>query len=139
MAWNGTNGLCGNDATPLGLGIEGTQFGISPPRVAALPQPWASRQNPVGIPGTAKQFAGVVRTAMPEHLAEQTEEMLKNPYNLEFGGAGRRLPQRGCVRQPGVAAWPLPRGAITHGINPNGVVSGDGGLYAAPGKREKRS
>ena len=59
-AWNGTSGLCGNDITPLGLGI-----GDIPPRVAALPQPWAMGQNPVGIPASAKQLADVARTALP--------------------------------------------------------------------------
>ena len=48
----------------------GWVLGISPvPRVAALPQPGAMGQNPVGIPATARhgrtdrQLAGVVRTA----------------------------------------------------------------------------
>ena len=43
-----------------GLGV-----GDIPPRVASLPQPWAMRQNPVGIPANAKQLADVVRTALP--------------------------------------------------------------------------
>jgi hypothetical protein len=34
------------------------------------------------------------------------------------------LPQRGCVRKPRVAAWPLPWGTISHASNPNGVASG---------------
>ena len=43
----------------------GWGLGISPPRVAALPQPWAMGQNPVGIPASAKQLADIVRTAPP--------------------------------------------------------------------------
>ncbi len=34
------------------------------------------------------------------------------------------LPQRGYVRLPRVAAWPLPWGVINHTSNPNGVASG---------------
>ena len=69
--------------------------------------------------------------ALPEHLAEQAEEMMKSSYNLEFGRFWRQLPQRGCVSQPRVAAWPLPWVTINHVINPNGVVSGEGSHYAA--------
>ena len=46
-------------------------------------------------------------------------------------GGGGRLPQRGCVRQPRVAVWPLPWGAIMRVINPNGVASGEESHYAA--------
>jgi predicted nuclease of restriction endonuclease-like (RecB) superfamily len=42
--------------------------------------------------------------ALPEYLAEQADEMLEKYYNLEFRRFKRRLPQRGCVRQPRVAA-----------------------------------
>jgi hypothetical protein len=62
--------------------------------------------------------------ALPEHLAGQADEMLKSSCHLELGHAGRKLPQRGCVRQPRVAAWPLPWAAISHASNPNGVASG---------------
>ncbi|MBI4026767.1 MAG: hypothetical protein HY360_17420 [Verrucomicrobia bacterium] len=40
--------------------------GAGSPRIAAKPQPWAGKQNPVGIPGTAKQLADVVRAVLPE-------------------------------------------------------------------------
>ena len=42
-----------------------------------------------------------------------------------------KLPQRGCINQPRVAAWPLPWVTVNHVINPNGVASGEGSLYAA--------
>jgi predicted nuclease of restriction endonuclease-like (RecB) superfamily len=61
--------------------------------------------------------------ALPEHLAEQADEMMKSSYNIEFGRFWRQLPQRGCVSQPGVAAWPLPWVTINHVVNPNGIVS----------------
>jgi predicted nuclease of restriction endonuclease-like (RecB) superfamily len=35
--------------------------------------------------------------ALPEHLAEQAEEMMKSSFHLEFRHAGRQLPQRGCA------------------------------------------
>ena len=46
--------------------------------------------------------------ALPEHLAEQADEMLKSSYNLGFGRFWRQLPQRGCISQPRVAAWRYP-------------------------------
>lgn len=44
----------GRDATPMGL----NGLIIVGPRVAALPQPWAERQNPVGIHGAFQVFSG---------------------------------------------------------------------------------
>ena len=43
-----------HDATPLGLGFMGVPHS---PRVASLPQPWAVRQNPVGIPAGQPSLA----------------------------------------------------------------------------------
>jgi hypothetical protein len=43
----------------------GLRQGKIPPRVAALPQLWAMRQNPVGIPATVDLLADVVRTTLP--------------------------------------------------------------------------
>jgi hypothetical protein len=47
--------------------LQGWGLGVGdiPPRVTALPQPWAVRQNPVGIPDRARQLADTVRTALP--------------------------------------------------------------------------
>lgn len=48
-----------------------------------------------------------------------------------MGTSANRLPQRGYVCQPRVAARPLPWGAICHVPNPNGVASGEGSHNAA--------
>lgn len=50
--------------------------------------------------GKAHNFA----LTLPEHRADQAEEMLKSSYHPEVGHAGIQFAHRGCVRQPRVAA-----------------------------------
>ena len=63
----------------------GWGLGISPPRVAALPQPWAMGQNPVGIPvqagqGCPIQVGADSRTAPTENV--QYDRWQYKIYNI---------------------------------------------------------
>ncbi len=89
--------------------------------------------------GTDLFFGGLLKNlppfpAMKDRVAStrlSAPRAVNRDVSCSIGTSANRLPQRGCVRQPRVAARPLPWGTICHVINPNGVASGEGGHYAA--------
>lgn len=90
--------------------LWGMPRGYKPPMVAEIPQPWAGRQNPVGIQSPP---------------GEVYIPSCRLPRNMP------RMPQRGFINQPRVAATPLLWDTVSHIINPDGVASEEGHPDAA--------